>query len=137
MSASHRSPSGTAALRSLVLATALLGTAAASAAPSSSAGAATATPPEPDRTLSLRVEGGYHPSKLELVAGERTRLLVTRVDYGGCTRHIVFPTLDLKVELPTGTEVAIDLPALEPGSYPFHCGMKMVHGTLLVAASQG
>lgn len=119
----------------LLPATTLLGRAEASPPPSPASQPAPA--PAPDRVLSLRVEGGYHPSRLELVAGERVRLEVTRLDYGGCTRHIVFPTLDLKVELPTGTPVTIDLPVLEPGSYPFHCGMKMVHGSLLVAPAQG
>ncbi len=91
---------------------------------------------EPDRTIELRVEGGYHPDTLHLVAGEQVRLVVTRKDYSGCTRQIVFPTMDIKVELPTDQPVTIDLPVLEPGIYPFHCGMKMIHGTVHVTPAQ-
>lgn len=104
--------------------------------PAAEASDALPTPP-PDRTLELRVEGGYHPDRLQAVAGERLRLVVTRLDWGGCTRHIVFPTLGLEVELPTGQPVSIDLPPLEAGELPFHCGMKMIRGAIHVAPAGG
>ncbi len=130
---SRRSALGALALFTTVLGSTML-------VPSLSFAQAAPTTPtqgEPDRTLELRVEGAYHPDTLHVVAGEKVRLVVTRVDYGGCTRHIVFPTLGIKVELPTGQPVTIDLPALEPGTIPFHCGMKMIHGTVHVAPRQG
>lgn len=37
----------------------------------------------------------------------------------------------------TNTAVTIDLPALAPGTYEFHCGMGMFHGALQVAAAGG
>lgn len=84
------------------------------------------------REIEIVVEGAYKPSRIEVREGERVRLKFVRKDYGACTREVVFPKLDIRRELPTNKPVSIDLPPLAPGEYPFHCGMKMVKGTLVV-----
>lgn len=81
------------------------------------------------------VDGGYRPARVEVAAGERVRLRFVRRDYGGCTREVVFPTLGLRRELPTGRPVTVDLPALPAGETPFECGMGMVRGTVVVRAA--
>jgi plastocyanin domain-containing protein len=84
------------------------------------------------REIEIVVEGAYKPSRIEIREGERVRLKFVRKDYGSCTREVVFPKLDIRRELPTNKPVSIDLPLLAPGEYAFHCGMKMVKGTLVV-----
>jgi plastocyanin domain-containing protein len=84
------------------------------------------------REIQIVVEGAYKPSRIEVHEGERIRLTFLRKDYGSCTREVVFPKLDIRRELPTNKPVSIDLPLLAPGEYVFHCGMKMVKGTLVV-----
>lgn len=89
------------------------------------------------REIAVRVQDGYKPDRIEVSAGERVRLVFTRTEYTGCTRELVFPELGIRHELPTNQPVSIDLPVLAPGTYPFHCGMKMTHGTLVVTAARG
>lgn len=89
------------------------------------------------REIAVRIQGGYQPDRVEIAAGERVRLVFTRTEYTGCTREVVFPELGLRRALPTDQAVSIDLPALAPSTYSFHCGMKMIHGTLVVTPAQG
>lgn len=85
-------------------------------------------------TVEIVVDGGYRPARVRIPAGVRTTLRFVRRDYTPCTREVVFPTLGLRRTLPTNEPVLVELPALEPGEHPFHCGMHMIHGTLEVVA---
>ncbi len=86
----------------------------------------------PVREIAITVQGGYKPDRVDVTAGERVRLVFTRTEYTGCTREVVFPELGIRKELPTNQPVAIELPALAAGTYSFHCGMKMIHGSVVV-----
>ncbi len=86
------------------------------------------------REVEVVVDGGYQPSRIEVRPGERVRLRFVRRDYGGCTREVVFPSLNLRRELPTDQPVVIDLPALPLGETTFQCGMNMLRGSIVVAA---
>ena len=86
------------------------------------------------REVEVVVDNGYQPSRIEVRPGERVRLRFIRRDYGGCTREVVFPTLNLRRELPTDQPVVIDLPALPVGETTFQCGMNMLRGSIVVAA---
>ena len=48
----------------------------------------------------------------------------------GCLGRVVFDSLGIDVDLENGG-ACVRLPALEPGTYGFRCGMDMVHGTLI------
>ena len=87
------------------------------------------------REIEVVVDGGYRPARVEVAAGERVRLRFVRRDYGGCTRDVVFPTLGVRRELPTGRPVTVDLPALPADETPFECGMGMVRGVVVVRAA--
>ena len=84
------------------------------------------------RTVEIVVDGSYAPDRIEAQEGERLRLKFVRKDYSGCTREVVFPTLNIRRELPTNKVVLIELPALAPGPIEFRCGMNMVRGTIIV-----
>jgi plastocyanin domain-containing protein len=83
------------------------------------------------REVEVVVDQGYEPSRVEATAGERLRVRFLRRSDGGCTREVVFPTLNLRRELPTGQPVVVDLPPLPAGETPFHCGMNMVRGVIV------
>lgn len=78
------------------------------------------------------VRAGYQPDRVTIPADAPATLVFLREDYDGCTREVVFPTLGLRRELPTGVPVVIELPASATGEIPFHCGMHMRHGTVVV-----
>lgn len=84
------------------------------------------------RTVEIVVDGSYKPDRIEAHEGERLRLKFVRKDYSGCTREVVFPTLNIRRELPTNKPVVIELPPLVPGEIEFRCGMNMIRGTIVV-----
>lgn len=88
------------------------------------------------RVIPITVQGGYHPDRITAVEGERLRLEITRQEYSGCTLEIVFPTLGIRRTLPPGERVVIELGAVTVGEIPFHCGMNMTHGVIVVASKE-
>ncbi|WP_437876990.1 cupredoxin domain-containing protein [Sorangium sp. So ce513] len=101
----------------------------------SSAAAEEAPAPSPQgvREIEIVVDGGYTPSRVVVTEGARVRLKVIRRDRSPCTREIVFASLGIRRELPTGVPVVIELPTLSPGEIEFTCGMNMLRGAIVVA----
>lgn len=88
-------------------------------------------------TVSVTVQAGYHPSRIEVPAGVPVRLRFLRTEWTGCTREVVFPSLGgRRVELPTHVPVDVDLGILAAGEVPFHCGMNMIHGVVVVGGAR-
>lgn len=81
----------------------------------------------------ITVKGGYSPALVEVKAGMPVQLVFDRQETGECTSHVVFSDLGIDAHLPGNKVTSVDLPELEPGDYPFACGMNMVHGTLRVS----
>ncbi|WP_437915872.1 cupredoxin domain-containing protein [Sorangium sp. So ce302] len=94
---------------------------------------ASAEPQKAPRVVEIMVHGAFVPDKIAAVEGERLQLRLVRHDSGGCTREVVFPSLGIRKELPTGQPVTIDLPELKAGELQFACGMGMIKGTIAVA----
>lgn len=90
---------------------------------------------EKTKEIEVVVERGYHPGRILIGEGERVRLKILRREAGGCSRELVLPAFGIRRELPQGTEVTIDLPALAAGEYAFTCGMNMMRGSLVVEAA--
>lgn len=82
--------------------------------------------------IEIVVENGYHPDRIVVKAGQPVRLKFVRKEYSGCTLEVVFPTLGIRQELPTNEPVVVDLGTPAAGEIPFHCGMKMIHGVIVV-----
>lgn len=91
-----------------------------------------ASPASPADTIEIVVKDGYHPDRIVVKEGQPVRLVFVRKEYSGCTLEVVFPTLNLRRELPPGERVTIDLGTQAAGQIPFHCGMKMIHGVVVV-----
>ncbi|WP_437985815.1 cupredoxin domain-containing protein [Sorangium sp. So ce117] len=94
---------------------------------------ASAEPQKAPRVVEIMVHGAFVPDKIAAVEGERLQLRLVRHDSGGCTKEVVFPSLGVRKELPTGQPVTIDLPELKAGELKFECGMGMIKGTIAVA----
>lgn len=119
-------------LRSLFLAFSL---SVASAAALVSVAPSPAAAESPAREISIVVdEGRYQPARIEMKEGEKVRLVFLRKEHNPCTREVLIPALNIRRELPPDQPVAIEVSGLKPGTYEFHCGMKMVYGQLVVTA---
>ena len=82
--------------------------------------------------LSLTVDGsGYQPSALSAPAGKPVRLTVTRTSEEGCGQQIVFPSLELRRDLPLNRAVVVEFTMPETGSVAFTCGMDMMRGSIV------
>lgn len=82
--------------------------------------------------VTILVDGGYEPDRVEVEAGKPVRLDFVRKDPNSCLETVILPDFRRSVDLPLNTPITVDLPALSPGEYPFHCGMNMYRGTLTV-----
>ena len=80
----------------------------------------------------IRINGCYQPSEVHVRAGTPTRLIFRREETAPCSERVVFPDFGISVMLPPYEDVAVDLPASEPGEHEFTCQMQMLHGTLVV-----
>jgi hypothetical protein len=80
--------------------------------------------------VSVDVSKGYFdPGEIVLTAGVPTE--ITFSEGRGCMAEVMFEQFGILEDLTSGGAV-ITLPALDPGTYEFSCGMRMVFGTLVV-----
>lgn len=83
-------------------------------------------------SLDVKVDGsGYHPERISAPPGKPVRLTITRTSDEGCGQQIVFPSLDIRRDLPLNRPVAIDFPMPASGSVDFTCGMDMLKGSIV------
>lgn len=73
--------------------------------------------------------GVYNPSVIKLKAGVPAE--ITFANGSGCTGQVMSEELGFFEDISGGPKT-VKLPALEPGEYPFYCGMKMVFGKIVV-----
>lgn len=81
--------------------------------------------------VSITVDGrGYHPASVTVPAGRPATLVFTRTSDEGCGQQVVFPSLNIRRDLPLGqpVEVTITPPA---GTLAFTCGMGMYQGSVV------
>lgn len=93
---------------------------------------AKAPPPPSDGSIAIAVDGeGYHPSTVKAPAGKKAKLVFTRTTDKSCGTEVVFPSLNIKKDLPLNqpTTVEIDMPA--SGQIAFACGMDMMKGSVV------
>jgi plastocyanin domain-containing protein len=82
--------------------------------------------------IMITVDGGYAPARIKALAGRPLRLSFHRIDPSGCVAQVIFPDFHKTLDLPLKATTTLELPPTEPGVYPFHCGMNMVRGELLL-----
>jgi P-type Cu+ transporter len=82
--------------------------------------------------VNVEVRGAYAPDRVEVEVGQPIRMIFNRQEANACTAQVVFPDFGIVKDLPVGRPVPIEITPQEPGEYPFHCGMNMVRGRLIV-----
>ncbi len=83
-------------------------------------------------SLSITVDGsGYHPANLSAPAGQPVRLTITRTSDDGCGQQIIFPSLNIRRDLPLKRAVTVDFTMPASGSVAFTCGMDMLRGSIV------
>ncbi len=94
--------------------------------------AAVAAPVAPGDTvdITVRVEGGYSPSVIEVPAGSRVRLTLDRQEDNPCSEELVIPNFGIRRDLPAFKKTVVEFTAT-PGTHEFKCGMGMLHGSIV------
>jgi len=87
----------------------------------------------PADAIKITVSGaGYEPSSIQVEKGQTIKLAFLRTDAKNCGGTIVFPSLNIRRELPVGQTVVVELTPKESGELAFTCGMNMYQGALIV-----
>lgn len=93
----------------------------------------TTAPAAAPNRVAVTVDGqGYNPSTVNASAGQPVRLEFTRTTDQTCGREVVFPTLNIRRDLPLNQAVAVDLTMPTSGTIAFTCGMNMFRGSVVV-----
>jgi plastocyanin domain-containing protein len=83
--------------------------------------------------LVIQVENGaYQPAHLSVPANSAVTLRFIRKDKSPCSETVVFPELEISASLEVGAFTTVEIPALAPGEYTFHCQMQMYRGSITV-----
>jgi cobalt-zinc-cadmium efflux system membrane fusion protein len=77
-------------------------------------------------------EQGYEPARVTVRAGVPARLTFVRTTDKTCGTAVVFPSLNIRRELPLNQPVEIELTPHTTGNVEFVCGMNMLRGTVIV-----
>jgi hypothetical protein len=72
----------------------------------------------------------YTPSLVSVKAGAPVRVTFHTDGIRGCTRGVVFPSLNIDQGLPRSGSTAIDLGRLPAGRLVYTCSMGMYHGAI-------
>ena len=80
--------------------------------------------------ITVRVEGGYSPSTIEVPAGARVRMSLDRREDNPCSDEIVIPDFGIRTALPAHAKTSLEFTAT-PGRHEFSCGMGMLHGAII------
>jgi RND family efflux transporter MFP subunit len=80
----------------------------------------------------LVTEKGFEPERVNLKAGLPARLTFLRTTEKTCGTEVVFPSLNIKRDLPLNQPVAIDFTAAKTGDVAFACGMNMLSGAVVI-----
>ena len=87
---------------------------------------------EAGEEIKIIVDGGYKPASIKIKKGKTTTLMITRIDQNSCLEDIILPDFKIKKYLPLNEEVKIKITPKDSGEFPFHCGMNMYHGKIIV-----
>jgi Cu+-exporting ATPase len=81
--------------------------------------------------IKVLVKGGYDPATIPVEAGRPVRLLFYRDETEECSERVIFESLGIEKELAAFETTPVDLKLDNPGDYPFHCGLSVMHGRVV------
>ncbi len=83
--------------------------------------------------VAVSVDGeGYHPSRIRAPAGRALTLVFTRTTDECCGQQLVFPTMNIRRDLPLNRAVEVPITVPANGTVAFTCGMSMYEGSIVV-----
>ena len=83
--------------------------------------------------VAISVDGeGYHPATIRAAAGRQLTLVFTRTTDECCGQQLMFPSNNLRRDLPLNQPVEVPVTVPATGSLGFTCGMNMYQGTVVV-----
>ena len=81
----------------------------------------------------VTVDGdGYHPATIRAAAGRQLTLVFTRTTDESCGQQLVFPTTNVRRDLPLNQAVEVPVTVPASGSLGFTCGMNMYQGSVVL-----
>ena len=83
-------------------------------------------------SVNVVVDGGYRPASIRVKKGSQTTLKILRRDSNSCLEEIILPDFKIKKYLPINETVDVKINPKVAGEFPFHCGMNMYHGKIIV-----
>ncbi|OGG03848.1 hypothetical protein A2W14_04885 [Candidatus Gottesmanbacteria bacterium RBG_16_37_8] len=83
-------------------------------------------------SINIRVDAGYSPSNIVIKKDTSVTLNILRSDSSDCLEEIILPEWNIKKFLPLNKKISISIEPKKEGVYPFHCGMNMFHGKIIV-----
>src|SRR6187397_367423 len=86
-------------------------------------GAAVVAAPQPGGIVdvTVRFEGGYSPSTIEVPAGSRVRMTLDRREDNPCSDEIVIPDFGIRRPVPAFGKTVVEF-TTTPGRHEFSCG---------------
>ena len=84
------------------------------------------------QAITIRVEGGYSPNRIEVERGKPVRLTFDRREDNPCSDELVVPAFHIHQSLPAFRQTVIEFTPREAGEFEFKCGMGMLHGSIKV-----
>lgn len=82
--------------------------------------------------ITVTVQGGYEPAHIRLRRGVPARLLFDRRETSACSEELVLADFGIRRFLPPHQRTAIEFTPDRAGTFPFTCGMGMLHGQVTV-----
>ena len=73
---------------------------------------------------------GYSPDTIRTQTGRPLTVVFTRTSDEGCGQQVVFPSLNLRRDLPLNQPVEVTVTP-SAGTLAFTCGMNMLHGSIV------
>lgn len=89
--------------------------------------------PSGEQVFTMEVtEAGFVPNKLEAVAGQPIKLVITRKTEKTCATEIVIKDYGINQKLPLNVTVEVTFTPTKPGKIHFACAMDMITGEIEV-----
>jgi len=82
--------------------------------------------------VDILVDGGYKPSVIKIKKGQKITISLIRKDTNSCLEEFVLPDFKISKHLPLNQKIEIEITPNEAGEFPFHCGMNMFRGRIIV-----
>jgi plastocyanin domain-containing protein len=85
-----------------------------------------------DNVIAITVDGGYSPSVISVKKSQPVTLKIFRTDPSSCLDQLIIPQWNIVKALPLNKKLEVHFTPDEVGEFPFHCGMNMFHGKIIV-----